>query len=98
MVILLFISLFPFYRDRLNESLNSVVAGDVDRSCVVDTDCVFKPVDCSCGCGNAVNKDWNRFCAFSFSGRHTCEQCLNSRDVIVRCNKKNVCEYLLWKI
>ncbi len=53
-----------YYSDQLNNFSNRFV--DVDRSCVVDSDCVMKQVDCS-PCeygsrGDAVNKNYNPSC------------------------------------
>ena len=41
------------------------IINPIDKSCTTDYDCVLKDTDCDrcdCGPGEAVNKNWNKFC------------------------------------
>jgi hypothetical protein len=61
--------LYVFGDDLFNEPLNKWVAGEPDKTCEVNSDCVLREVDCSvCGFPKyAVNKNWEPFCLFPTS-------------------------------
>jgi len=81
----------------LNNSLNNLIAGNPDKSCNLDYDCVLKKTSCGvCDCGDAVNKDWNRFCPFPNFGTVYCKMCASpSYDFDVKCIS-NQCQKF-WK-
>jgi hypothetical protein len=61
LVVLYYIGLFSI----LNNPLNNLVAGEPDRTCSVDSDCVVKTIQCSSTCDKeAVNVEWSKFCPF----------------------------------
>ncbi|MBI4438322.1 hypothetical protein HY640_00145 [Candidatus Woesearchaeota archaeon] len=65
----------------MNGPLNRIVAGHPDKSCVSDSDCIMRQVDCdSCSYGSsgeAVNKDWKPFCLISLKNYVICPQALS---------------------
>jgi hypothetical protein len=62
LAVLYYFGLFSF----LNDTLNRLVAGEPDKTCSVDSDCIMKQIDCSRStCDKeAVNVKWNNFCPF----------------------------------
>lgn len=98
-VIILFYFIIGF--GFLNPTLNRVVSGEVDKSCSVDSDCELKSTTCGpCDCGDAVNKEWDKFCLFSNGFRDVqvmCKICPSpGLNFDVRC-VENQCERV-WKL
>jgi hypothetical protein len=70
----------------INNFLNSIFAGEPDVSCVVDSDCAIKSVDCNpCSCKfEAVNKNWDKFCPV-YLGKYYCTPCLKFPTLEAKC-------------
>ena len=77
-----------------NNLVSKIVAGNPDKNCNVDSDCVIKRLSCGpCDCGMAVNKNWSVFCPFKEKNmlRFKCKMCMSPEDYQVRCIN-NLCE------
>ena len=61
----------------INYSANNLIASTPDKRCNVDSDCVVKSTYCSaCDCGDAVNKEWTKYCPFEVTNTHiACKPC-----------------------
>jgi hypothetical protein len=75
--------------DEINNILNKIFAGEPDKTCNVDSDCVIKVTNCAtCGCGEAVNKNWHSFCPLPLNYVVMCKMCVQKQ---ARCIE-NKCE------
>lgn len=86
LIVLVFLS-FTGFSNVLNNPLNRLIAGTPDKNCNVDSDCALKKTTCGvCDCGNAVNKDWNRFCPFPNLEMVYCKMCASpGYDFDIKC-------------
>ena len=69
------------YLHQFNQPLNQLVAGQINKSCELDTECVLETIDCgSCRCATPVNKNWQKFCPFKDQQfvNHYCAACRDS--------------------
>ena len=96
LILMVFLSFFGIL-NILNTPLNSIVAGNPDKNCNVDSDCALKKTRCAiCDCGDAVNKNWNTFCPFPNLERLYCKMCASpGYDFDIKC-VSNQCQKV-WK-
>jgi hypothetical protein len=86
LIVLVFLSFTGFY-NLLNSPLNRLIAGTPDKDCNADRDCALKDTNCqACDCGDAVNKDWNKFCPFPNFEMVYCKMCASlGYDFEIKC-------------
>ncbi len=95
LVLFLFLSFSGLF-NILNKTLNRFIAGTPDKNCNIDSDCALKKTSCGvCECGDAVNKDWNRFCPLSYLVMAYCQDCIDPTSFDVKC-VNNQCQKV-WK-
>jgi hypothetical protein len=95
-IFLLILSSFYGFLGILNQPINSIIAGNPNKKCNVDSDCVLRATTCSqCDCGDAVNRNWYTLCPFADKSVIFCKMCATpNSDFEVKC-VNNTCQ-IVW--